>query len=174
MRDRKCKRDRKEWHSSRYDATKLAGTCVRCFAAPAEPGKVWCSGCRISTREKRESRRDRGLCIHCGTASPNNARCDRCIVKYNWKSNTGKVAGWLSVYEKLVEQGYRCAYTGDTLILGVNASIDHIKPRSRYPESLCDTDNVQWVTEKINRMKSNLTHEEFLLLISKISEYTTQ
>jgi len=65
-------------------------------------------------------------------------------------------------------QGGRCYYTGEPLIAGQNASLDHQTPRTRNGSN--DISNVKWVSTLVNRMKQNLTHEEFLNLCEIITE----
>jgi hypothetical protein len=57
------------------------------------------------------------------------------------------------------------------LILGVNASIDHIKPVSRYADLALKLDNMEWVSFRVNLAKSDLTPEEFLSLIKAIATH---
>ncbi len=63
----------------------------------------------------------------------------------------------LSLLEK---QTWRCIYSGEELVPGVNASLDHRVPLSR--EGTRTLENVQWVSLKINRMKADLLEEEFI------------
>ena len=65
------------------------------------------------------------------------------------------------------EQGGRCAYTGEPLVPGVTASLDHKLPMSRG--GLHERDNLQWVTTRINSMKADLTHEEFVALCATVA-----
>ena len=51
---------------------------------------------------------------------------------------------------------------------GVNASIDHIKPLSKYPELNNDINNLQWVDKKINNMKLDMEIDEFLSFVKII------
>lgn len=82
--------------------------------------------------------------------------------------NTGL---WINLLEKLKEQNYKCFYTGQTITLGVDDSIDHILATSRFPEKKDDVANIQWVSRDVNWMKDNFTHEEFMNLIEKIYKY---
>lgn len=65
------------------------------------------------------------------------------------------------VWEK---QGGKCAYTGLTIQLNGDASLDRIDSSLGYVHG-----NVHWVLWKINRMKLNLPHEEFIELCSLVS-----
>lgn len=85
------------------------------------------------------------------------------------RDNLGSSKFAMDIKAILDHQEYRCPYTGDLLILGDNASLDHKLPQSRYPELKSDLNNVQWVTKGINIMKWNHTHEEFIEMIHKIA-----
>jgi len=84
------------------------------------------------------------------------------------KEKSDKLA---KIKKLLSDQNNRCVYTGDLLIPGVNASLDHIIPSSRIELTVKnELANLQWVNYYVNRMKWNNNHEEFLtkcLLISK-------
>jgi hypothetical protein len=65
------------------------------------------------------------------------------------------------------EQGGKCAYTGNVLKHNLNASLDRVDSTKGYVEG-----NLQWVDKKINRMKLNLPHEEFLEICNQIIVYS--
>jgi hypothetical protein len=69
----------------------------------------------------------------------------------------------------LQDQGGRCPYTGVVLIPGVNCSLDHKMPTSRFPELQHDRDNVQWVEMTVNRIKGAMTPEEFVEMCSLVA-----
>lgn len=66
------------------------------------------------------------------------------------------------------KQGGRCAYTGELLIPGVNASLDHKIPSTRGGTN--DLENLQWVTYQVNRMKTDMLEEEFFRLCRMVLE----
>ena len=80
---------------------------------------------------------------------------------------TAKLA--LAIWGKLRAQRYACPYTGDRLIPGVNASLDHIKPVSLYPELARSIDNVEWVTLDVNLAKRTLDSEQFIALCRRVT-----
>ena len=71
----------------------------------------------------------------------------------------------------LEQQNYKCIYSGVNLIMGENASVDHIKPLSGNPVLNHDINNLQWTTKQINLMKLNLSEDEFLNIIKSIYEF---
>jgi len=74
----------------------------------------------------------------------------------------------------LNKQGERCALTGEPLrfpaigepLSATTASLDRIDSTKGYTP-----DNVQWVHKGIQRMKSDLSHEDFLKWCQKVVEY---
>ena len=58
----------------------------------------------------------------------------------------------------------QCAYTGLPIELNRDASLDRIDSSRGYVKG-----NVHWVMWKINRMKLNIPHEEFIQLCSLVS-----
>jgi 5-methylcytosine-specific restriction endonuclease McrA len=78
------------------------------------------------------------------------------------------------LWDKLKAQNYRCAYTGEMIVLGVNDSLDHIMPISRFPHLRSDPNNVEWVTRRVNCLKWDSTPEEFLKTARLVVEYNRQ
>jgi len=72
---------------------------------------------------------------------------------------------WIWIKQKGI-----CAYTGRKLHYDKTTHIDHIIPRSKggsnYP------DNFQFICSEANQAKSNLTHDEFIMLIKQIMNYS--
>lgn len=58
------------------------------------------------------------------------------------------------------EQKGRCAVTGELLVPGITASIDHAIPKSKG--GLSNKENLRWVLLNINRAKWDMTHDEFV------------
>jgi hypothetical protein len=63
-------------------------------------------------------------------------------------------------------QGGRCAMTGDELVPGVNASLDHIGPVQRGGTS--DIENLRWVTLQVNHAKRDFSDAAFVTMCRKI------
>jgi 5-methylcytosine-specific restriction endonuclease McrA len=127
---------------------------------------------RVYTRKAREARQSKSLCTRCGAAGPsvrkNEMICVECWFKHIARLRTGSMKNGTAIKDLLQQQGFLCVYTGEPLIPGVNASLDHKTPISRGGTN--SIDNLQWVTTRINSFKNYLTHVEFVTLCSLISE----
>ena len=91
--------------------------------------------------------------------------------EYHWYSTVafrhfgdGGKAMTTTLMTLMARQAHRCPYTGVALLPGVNASLDHIMPTSRFPELGRDVTNVQWTSKIANQAKSALTGDEFVQL----------
>jgi hypothetical protein len=131
---------------------------------------------RQRSREKRVARISSGFCQSCNNPLMANSKnwCEahwfanvaknRLGVCLNQKEAGGKLK------ELLVAQGFKCAYTRCVLIPGINAALDHRQPVSRFPELQGELSNVQWVDLTVNRMKTDMTDQEFRQICQEISE----
>lgn len=185
---RNIEKDRK--YEQKIDRA-ATGMCHTCNIRSSKAGRMRCEECTQKTNVSQELRRirlrDAGLCDKCGQESgipfikPVLQRgfvtkgsvwktCRTCYLK----KHSSTIFGTNSRYKELVAifdtQEGRCVYTGEILIFGNNASIDHKKPISRFPELKEDLNNLEWVTDRINIMKRDLTKKEFLAIIRQISE----
>lgn len=114
-----------------------------------------------------------GNCRICGKPRlPNsNWGCERHYIQESIANAIGyRSAAYATQMQiKLHNQNYTCPYTGKKLILGLNAQIDHIQPRSRFPELQSNIDNLRWISAVANRAKGSLTHKEFILFCKNIA-----
>lgn len=150
-----------------------ANLCAYCGKVPPRPKYRSCEACSkivtAATKAWREKCVSNGICPVCGKnpvlpsmKGKNWSFCERCYFKKTSTDclKTAKHAELIG--QKLKDQNYRCAYTGEKIILGLNDSLDHILPISRYPELRSDPFNVEWVTRKVNCMKWDSTRDEFI------------
>ena len=103
-----------------------------------------------------------GHCVCCKELAVTGTFCFR-----HWLRNIGQAYGFnwknggLSLLQSIWdEQKGLCSVTGERLIPGFNASLDHIMPVSKGGSSA--RSNLRWVTSTINHMKWDLTDEEFV------------
>ena len=134
----------------------------------------WCKLCRNKhDKKKRNLRLEKGICVRCQKEKPPNCGnyCEyhhiEAMVCRNFgrKINVKEVADYL--YQKIQAQNYTCPYIGETLVLGVNAHIDHIYPKARFPALATNLNNLEWVGKDANYAKRDLTREEFTIFAGK-------
>lgn len=66
-------------------------------------------------------------------------------------------------YQALLRLGRKCQCCGATPATGAVLHVDHIKPRSKYPELALSLDNLQILCRTCNRGKSNTDETDFRL-----------
>jgi hypothetical protein len=158
----------------------------KCYVGPCpnrrNKNTRFCDSCAAYAQSERKSRMknlmDNELCSSCGQEKYldiYNKRenislkfCQTCYLKQLSRRHIGNGKYWKELLNILVKQDFKCPYTGDTIILAMNDSIDHILPRKKYPEKQKDINNFQWVTRTVNNMKYDLLEYEFLSEIVKI------
>jgi hypothetical protein len=115
-----------------------------------------------------DAQKAKGLCIFCKEPKlPNASVCRRHYfmrVAINGLKNS-KMAPDLELLWNL--QKGRCYLTGRKLVLGANASIDHVRPRSRGGK-VTSIKNVRWCDEGVNTLKRDFTLDELLSLCKEI------
>ena len=100
-------------------------------------------------------------------------KCEICTLKAISCDHFKTIAYWKDLAEILISQRHKCPYSGATLYLGKNASLDHIIAKGNGGSNTID--NVQWVHKLVNFMKGCLDEnnfvEEFKLFIIESSDY---
>lgn len=160
---------------------KQKGFCRVCYKVQAIENKSYCISCKeknlISQKEKRAECRQKGICEQCCAKNAlKNTNltyllCETCYFKKVARNCLNNQSYWETLKEKLESQSYMCPYTGEKLILGVNDSLDHIKPIKHFPELKHTVENVEWTTRAVNEMKRDRTPEQFLSFIQHIISY---
>ena len=80
---------------------------------------------------------------------------------------------WQDIKKLAEKQNYICPLTGDKLIAGVNMSLDHIKPSSKYPHLLQDLNNLQWLSKWANLAKLDWDLDVFIANCIKVAKRFT-
>ena len=122
----------------------------------------------------RKQQFQKGLCRVCKEPHlPNQKTCYKHYLSDMARKHLGSTKYWEDLDELFKKQDGKCAISGIPLQIGVNASIDHIKPLSKHPETKNQLTNLQWVESNINRMKSDMEFENFINLISIILKHNS-
>lgn len=127
---------------------------------------------RAKLRKRYHSKKANGQCVNClESALPNLTVCLKhyfCTVS----SSHFKVSKyWKDLMSIAEQQKYICPYSGQQLIPGINMSLDHKLPKSRFPEKQNDLDNLQFCDLHVNNAKHIMTEEEFIIFIDRIYNY---
>lgn len=157
-----CKAKQKE----RYKARRKQGRCFRCDRATVRPGSAYCEQHQAVRDERRQRRRDEGYCYECGKghALAPGKRCPACWFKNIAKSLNGVSPDELR--QLFDEQDGKCRLTGRPLVLGENAHLDHIVPRSRGGTDALS--NLRWLDRQVNQAKNDMTDQEFVMLARQV------
>lgn len=158
-----------------------ARLCVNC-ATPLVSGdkQQQCPACRSkgveATQQRRLRYREEGRCIHCGGDSPiqrDNAEqiCVTCYLRACSREHFGTNAQWPMLLAAWERCGGICPYTGLTMRLGIDASVEHRYPSSRFPALRENPQNIEWIHLRVNEMKRDFTHDEFIAFIRGILSY---
>ncbi len=99
--------------------------------------------------------------------------CETCYLKKQAHRHLGETAKWMVILKILENQNWKCAYTGDQLVLGVNDSLDHIFPKFTHPLLAEDPSNLEWTTRAVNIMKRAMSPDQFLEIVRRIASYRT-
>lgn len=157
------------------------GICRFCGRLASVPGLQYCADCRAKAAKRCANRREAGVCSGCGknpgVQLPDQSklsRCETCYFKHAAHTNLGDRKLWAVLRDVLAAQNYLCPYTGDRLVIGLNASVDHKLPWSRFAELRHDPQNIEWVSECVNAFKLDRTPDEFLDLVRRIYSYRLQ
>jgi len=112
----------------------------------------------------RDNYASKGLCVNCGNPTIEHSKtlCSTCWYKAKSSSALGTVKHWQYLKRIMVKQNCKCAYSHIDLVEGLNASIDHILPKSLYPELINDPRNVVWCDLRVNSSKHQRTVPEFI------------
>ncbi len=170
---RTCCEKRNHYQKRRRKAATAERKCADCGKCPAVRGATRCATCAKlqaeATKRWKRNAGDAEKCVQCGRSAMRSMvgrhthpLCEKCYLKKAAYRNLGSVKHWVDLREMLEKQGYRCALTGKRLTLGINDSIDHKYPVSRFPHLATRIDNVHWVTRAVNNKKLDKTVAEFL------------
>lgn len=171
----RCSQQMKLRDKRRREILIAQGLCCQCGAKTS--GKKRCASClkrvRDQAKQRKKSFTDIGLCLQCGENDKmiHSVLCQTCHIKVKSYRHLTTSSHWKMLLTLLDSQDWKCPYTGEPLVLGLNDSVDHKLPQTKFPEQASDISNLEWVTEAVNRMKADKTPDEFLALIKQIHDY---
>ena len=76
---------------------------------------------------------------------------------------------WIELQELFNKQLGKCYYSGLPIEIRKNAQLDHTVPRNRGGENTID--NLRWVHEIVNQMKSDIPEDQFLQFCATVAEH---
>lgn len=111
-----------------------------------------------------------GICTRCSkpTLQTSNSFCEKHLLQDISHKTLGTRTQWSALKTLLENQGHKCHYSGITLVLGYNASVDHVVPLVKGGGSK-GIENLVWTDIRVNRMKRDLDYAEFLNLCYNIT-----
>lgn len=114
--------------------------------------------------------KDQGLCCSCRKAKvyPGITKCRTCWFKLSARRNIGDASRWPELEALLLSQQSRCAYSGRELVIGKNASVEHVTPISKSKSRAVDIANIKWIDSQVNMAKGTLSLHEFILLCKEM------
>lgn len=126
-------------------------------------------------KQQIQQRLSNGQCVNCSNQRlANSSRmCEKCWYRSSIRSSLGSAAGqsWEYFMQEMALQENKCPYTGRALIPALNASLDHIIPKSVNPDLATNIDNLEWVDMSINIAKNDMTKEQFIAMCFEVVDY---
>lgn len=117
-------------------------------------------GVQVTAPRYRSKAVSVGRCSRCKAPAEIGRFCPRHWFNNMAMNHTGERCHGALLKRLWEKQGGRCIYTGELLTPGKNASLDHRIPISRGGTH--EEENLQWVSLRVNQMKTDMTHDEFL------------
>ena len=119
-----------------------------------------------------DKQKSNGLCIFCKNKSLDHSNlCERHWFLSIANMTLGNRGMANDIRELFYAQDCKCYLTGEELILGKNASLDHFIPRSKNMNLVGDIRNLGWCTKDINRLKNNFEINEFINMCKRVVEF---
>lgn len=169
-----CRKRDRERKKVTYQQNVLNGRCGPCGGA-RDASTVYCSGCLRKHAVKQHAvyaRRLAKTCCHrCGEplGDAQGKSCIKCILKSVARKRLDDESRWVDLLNLYNQQERRCAISGEKLVFGLNASLDHKQATSRGGTH--DLQNLQWVTKQVNDAKGARSEAELIEMCRLILEY---
>lgn len=135
----------------------------------------YCSLCLEKHRQRQQStyaRRQASVCCHrCGDllGEAHGKSCIPCTLKAAARKRLNDASRWEELLILYEHQGKRCAISGEKLVFGLNASLDHKLATSKGGTHALQ--NLQWVTNQVNDAKNARSEAELIEMCRTILKY---
>lgn len=160
-----CQECRVFWNRHR-DQKIAAGLCEIC-SEPITSGGRCCDRCIEKRKKRRAKVIAAGICSRCRKNKADAGMdCSGCWFKHAAKRHLGSVRHLALIMRLWAAQDGVCALSGVTLIPGVNASLDHVVPRSKGGKN--EAGNLRWVDRRVNRARDNMSDVELFTMCKRI------
>ena len=162
-------------YKRRYEKRKANRLCVICGIFLLPEDGVNCFKCKKKAEDRIKKRIETsiktGLCKDCQSPSLfNRTLCAEHTFKVKASNYLRDSNRWHELEQLLINQENKCKYCKILITIGGNAEVDHIQPKSRFPELINDITNLQWLCELCNTAKSNRTEDEFFTWAARLLE----
>lgn len=154
--------------------TDPALTCTKKGCTNLRVTKRYCRDCQDKinkrSKQKRIERKKNGQCRQCNAKRMSTS--SYCLYHYLKRIATKTAHDPTlgpALYKKFLDQHKQCYYTGIPLVLGDNASLDHVHCQSRHSQWINEIDNLVWTSKQLNTAKTNLDLGEFLRLCELVT-----
>ena len=151
------------------DDRRANGVCVDC-GKPRSGKFLRCAACGDLRRRTYRKYADARCCTRCGKQADAGGLCVKhwfeVVAKRLRRCSSEADIDASTLARMWARQNGRCALTGQKLVPGLNASVDHILPESRG--GLTTEGNLQWTTAAVNSAKWDKTVEEFVELCGQV------
>lgn len=156
-------------------AVKIGRRQSRCKSCVSETAKE--QGWSLYSRHQKDERANRVLSGKCRVCKefvlPNKKVCRKHYV-VDVANKTLGIATSTTADRLLVQLDNNpyCPYTGEALVLGVNAHLDHILSLKNRPDLKGDLDNIEWISETANLSKNGFNKDEFINFCKIVATYS--
>lgn len=143
--------------------------CTTCGKDSDNIGFKSCKKClsyalnhRIKHKERRDKhKKENKLCSQCSNPAMKK-RCKKCWTRRLLAGHGINIDLWEDYWKLLEKQEFKCFYSGLELIPEVNASIDHVTPKSKGGAN--DISNIVWCDLSLNTFKWTNDYESLIKL----------
>jgi 5-methylcytosine-specific restriction protein A len=97
-------------------------------------------------------------CLTCGIPTRNGNRCQQCAATHAAKHPTtarGYGADWQRVRRRILDRDQWTCYLCQKILVGTDATVDHVIPLSIDPSRRLDEDNLRACCRSCNSAKNN-------------------